>query len=77
LDVCGPFPDARYILVLNDEYSRFPFVEVLNSITKITVIPVLDKLFSETGIPEILKSDNASAMTSHIFKSFAKTWAST
>jgi hypothetical protein len=72
LDFCGPFPDEKYLLVLIDEYLRFPFVEVLNSITGNTVIPVLDKIFSETGIPEISKSDNGSPMNSHLFKSFAK-----
>ncbi|XP_060556789.1 uncharacterized protein K02A2.6-like [Ruditapes philippinarum] len=72
LDFCGPFPDEKYLLVLIDEYLRFPFVEVLNSITGNTVIPVLDKIFSETGIPEIPKSDNGSPMNSHLFKSFAK-----
>ncbi|XP_045170892.2 uncharacterized protein K02A2.6-like [Mercenaria mercenaria] len=72
LDFCGPFPDGKYLLVLMDEYSRFPFVEVLNSITGNTVIPVLDKIFSEAGIPEVLKSDNGSPMNSHQFKDFAK-----
>ncbi|XP_053378512.1 uncharacterized protein K02A2.6-like [Mercenaria mercenaria] len=33
LDFYGPFPDGKYLLVLMDEYSRFPFVEVFNSIT--------------------------------------------
>lgn len=64
MDFCGPFPDEKYLLFLVDEYSRFPFVESISSICGNTVIPMLDKVFSEVEIPKTLKSDNGSPMNS-------------
>ena len=71
LDFSGPWPDGKYVMVLMDEYSRFPIVEILNSINANTVIPALDKIFSEYGTPKTLKSDNGPPMNSHAFKQFA------
>lgn len=70
MDFCGPFPDGKYLLVLIDEYSRFPLVEILTSISSKTVIPVLDKLFSIFGLPGTLKSDNGPPMNGSDFKMF-------
>lgn len=71
LDFSGPWPDGKYVMVLMDEYSRFPIVEILNSINAKTVIPILDKIFSEYGVPKTLKSDNGPPMSSHSFTQFA------
>ena len=71
LDFSGPWPDGKYIMVLMEEYSRFPIVEILSSINAKTVIPVLDKIFSEVGVPLTLKSDNGAPMNSAEFKQFA------
>ena len=70
LDFCGPFPDGKYLLVVIDEYSRFPLVEILTSISSRSVIPVLDKLFSIFGVPGTLKSDNGPPMNGSDFKFF-------
>jgi hypothetical protein len=45
-------------MVIIDEYSRYPVVETLTSLTAKSVIPLLDKTFSIFGIPKELKSDN-------------------
>ena len=42
----GPFPNGYYLMVVVDEYSRFPIVEHLTSLTAKAVIPLLDKVFS-------------------------------
>ena len=44
-DFSGPWPDGKYVMVLMDEYSRFPIVEILNLFNAKTVIPILDKIF--------------------------------
>ena len=41
-----------------DEYSRFPFVEILNSTSAHANIPQLDSILSLRGIPEVTISDN-------------------
>ena len=58
-------------MMLMDEYSRFPVIEILNSINAKTVIAALDKIFSEYGTPKTLKSDNGPPMNSYAFKQFA------
>ena len=47
-----------YCLVVIDEYSRFPVVELVKSTSARSVIPVLDKIFATHGFPETLKTDN-------------------
>ena len=76
VDFSRPWPDGKYIMVLMDEYSRFPIVEVLNSINAKTVIPALDKIFSFTGRPNILKSDNGPLSTRTLSNNSQNIWVS-
>ena len=43
---------CEYLLVITDDYSRYPVVERIRSTFASTVIPQLDKIFSTFGIPE-------------------------
>ena len=58
VDFAGPFPSRDYIVVVVDEFSRFPEVELLTSTSAKAVVPKLDAVFSRQGVPDILKSDN-------------------
>ena len=62
------------IPVVVDEYSRFPAVKILTSTTANATIPLglLDKIFAEHGIPEVVKSDNGPPFQSEDFANFAK-----
>ena len=71
MDFCGPFPNGSYLLVVMDEYSRYPVVEIIQSLNARTVIPVLDKIFGLLGCPLVLKSDNGAPMNSEAFRNFA------
>lgn len=73
VDFTGPFTGGYYLMVVIDEYSRFPVVEHLTSLTSKTVIPLLDKIFSTMGIPTVLKSDNGPPFNSEEFRKFADT----
>ena len=53
-------------------YSRFPVVELVRSTSANTVIPVLDKVLSTFGTPDILKSDNGAPFNSGQFHSYAE-----
>ena len=57
-DFAGPFLSGNYIMVVVDEFSRFPRVELLTSTSAKAVVPKLDAVFSRQGVPDILKSDN-------------------
>ena len=55
-----------------DEYSRYPVVEILKSVSANATIPVIDKVFSQFGIPKIVKTDNGSPFQSDHFQMFTE-----
>ena len=71
VDFAGPFPTGEYIIMVTDEFSRFPKVEILTSTSARAVIPKLDAIFARQGIPEVLKSDNGPPFNGLEFKNFA------
>ena len=72
IDFAGPFPGGEYILVVIDEYSRFPEVEILYSTSANATIPKLDAIFARQGIPITLKSDNGPPFNSEQFAAWSK-----
>ena len=72
MDFCGPLPTGDYLMVLIDEFSRYPVVEIIKSVSASTVLPVLDKVLSVFGFPVVLKSDNGSPFNSDAFARYAK-----
>ena len=71
LDMYGPVPTGEYLLVIVDDYSRFPVVEIIHSTSARTLIPCIDKVFSMFGIPTTLKTDNGPPFNSTEFRDFA------
>lgn len=71
-DFYGPLPSGHHILVVIDEYSRFPEVEVLSSVGARHTIPALDRIFSSRGFPDKLKTDNGPPFNSKEFAEFAE-----
>ena len=72
VDLAGPFPLGEYLLVVIDEYSRFPEVDVISSTSAKTVIPHLDMIFSRHGIPDLVKTDNGPPFNGNQFQTFSK-----
>ena len=68
----GDLANGQKILVVIDEYSRYPFVEIIDSVTTRSIIPRLDAIFAMCGIPGLLKTDNGAPFFSHDFDTFAK-----
>ena len=64
-------PNKEYLLLITDDYSRYPVVETVKSTAATTVIPKLDKVFSEFGVPDVVKSDNGPPFNSKEFTAFA------
>ena len=63
--------DGENLLLLINDYSRFPFVEPVSSISASAVIPKLDKLFATFGTPCVLKSDIGPPFNGEEFAKFA------
>ena len=61
--------DGEILLLVIDDYSRFPFVEPVSSEASSAVIPKLDKIFATFGTPNVVKSDNGPPFNG---KDFAK-----
>ena len=49
IDFCGPLPSGNYLFVMVDEYSRYPIVEIVKSVSARSIIPILDKVISTFG----------------------------
>ena len=71
-DFCGPLPTGEYLFLIIDEYSRYPIVEIIRSVPADTVILVLDKVLSQFGYPQAIKTDNGSPFNSYKFEQYAK-----
>uniref|UniRef100_A0ABM0MTM2 Uncharacterized protein K02A2.6-like n=1 Tax=Saccoglossus kowalevskii TaxID=10224 RepID=A0ABM0MTM2_SACKO len=65
-------PNGGHNLVVTDDYSRYPVVEVISSTASRFVIPKLDSIFALFGIPRIVRSDNGPPFSSIEFAAFAK-----
>jgi len=63
---------ASHFMVISDDYSRYVVVEPVTALTGKAVIPVLDKILSLFGIPDIIKTDNGPPFNSDIFTKFAQ-----
>ena len=64
-------PSGEHLLVVVDDYSRYPVVEIVTSTSAKAVIPKLDAIFAQFGIPQIVRSDNGPPFNSEDFKKFA------
>ena len=60
-----------YVLVVIDDYSRFPNIEIVHSTAAKAVIPKLDRTFVAYGVPEVVKTDNGRSFSGHEFAQFA------
>lgn len=73
IDFVGPKPSTnsnRYILVIVDEYSRYPFAYPCSDMSSSTVIRCLTNLFTLVGCPETLHSDRGAQFVSSELRNF-------
>lgn len=71
-DFYGPLSSNTYLLVIVDDYSRYPVVEIVSSTSAKAVIPHLDKVFSMFGVPQVMKTDNGPPWNGHDMVKFAE-----
>ena len=77
MDCMGPlFPNQKvkynYCLLLVDSTTRWPSAYPIHSLTAKSVCDALLQQFAETGILEVISSDNASNFTSSLTPEFLK-----
>ena len=67
-DFYGPFQSGVYLLVMINEYSQYPVIEVVHSTNTNRHIPTFDKVFAMLGIPMSLKTNNGLPSVCYIRK---------
>ena len=72
IDFLGPLPNHSYLLVVIDQYSRFPEVEITGTTAAGPTLEALNKIFSTHGLPHKIISDNGSPFQSKEFKEYMK-----
>ena len=72
IDFQGPYPSGDYLLVVIDDYSRYPEVEIVSSTSVKSTLPKLHAIFARHGVPNVVKTDNGSPFCAADFAKFAK-----
>ena len=75
MDFWGPLPSREHILVIIDEYSRYPVVEFTTSTSAKYVVPIIDKVFATLRFPQKVKTDGGppfNGTDSHEYKVYMK-----
>jgi len=73
IDLIGPLNittrNNRYILVVLDHLTRYPYLIPVPEISSLTIASsLINEVFSHHGVPKLLLSDRGSNFTSNIFK---------
>ena len=71
-DFKGPVGNQFYFLLVIDEYSCFPVVEIVTTTAADKVIPLFDKIFATHGIPEKVKSENGPPFNGEDMRMYAQ-----
>ncbi|KAK3728358.1 hypothetical protein QZH41_011397, partial [Actinostola sp. cb2023] len=71
-DLFGPLPSGQHLLVVIDNYSRFPEVEIVHSTSADAVVPHLDNIISRHQIPIKIRTDNGPPFNSESFAQYTQ-----
>ena len=63
---------GHYVLVVTDDYSRFPEIKIILCTSAKAEIPKLDRIFAAYGVPQVVKSDNGPPFSGSEFAQFAR-----
>lgn len=72
MDFSGPLSTGEYMMVLIDDHSRYPQMEIIHSTPPKVVIAKLEKIFAAQVNPTEIRTDNGLPFNGHGFKEYAK-----
>ncbi len=72
IDLFGPMPDTKHVLVATDSVSRFPAAKVVQDTSAKKVISSLDQIYKDYGKPSVHRSDNGTPFNSAEFERYSK-----
>lgn len=70
MDYAGPFTNGKYVIIVIDEFSRYPIAEITSSTSFNQLQPILQKIFAIFGIPKSIKTDNGPPFNGNDFKNY-------
>ena len=71
VDLFGPLPDKRHVLVIQDTKSRFPTASFVPSTAARPVLKALDQVYTTYGRPERHRTDNGPPFNSKEFADYS------
>ena len=71
IDLFGPMPDHKHVLVVTDLSSRFPAAKVVSSTAAKPVMKPLDNIYTDYGQPLVHRTDNGPPFNSDEFKRYS------
>ena len=72
VDLFGPMPDKRHIVVAQDVLSRFPVAKILTKTDAENVTKALHEFYTTYGTPLIHRTDNGPPFNSKEFAKFSE-----
>ena len=72
IDLFGPMPDKKHILVVQDIFTRFPAAKIVNSTSAEPIIKALNSVYTDFGSPQAHRSDNGPPFNSQAFYDFSQ-----
>ena len=72
VDLFGPLPNKKHVLVVQDTMSRFPAAKIVSGTSATTVINALDEVYTSYGQPDCHRTDNGPTFSSAEFNSYSK-----
>ena len=72
VDLFGPMPSSKHVVVVQDLGSRFPAAKLVSSTSAAKVLPVLSNIYDAYGNPKKQISDNGAPFNSKAMKDFTQ-----
>ena len=71
LDLFGPIPSGKHILVAQDTVSKYPAAKIVTDSKASTIISAIDEIYSSFGYPEKHITDNGPPFNSKAFSDYS------
>ena len=72
IDLFGPMPDKKHVVVVQDMVSRFPAAKIVNDTNADNITKTLKEVYSNFGVPKVQRTDNGPPFNSSKFKEFSE-----
>ena len=70
VDLFGPMPDTKHVLVVHNMFTHFPAAKIINSTTADPVIKALYDTYTNFGTPTTHRTNNGPLFNSQQFKEY-------